>query len=72
MAAWENWQVGTAPIPIGSTHYAHGSAFYQTGNTAPVPMDTGVTNSGTIYVQNKSGLTLSEGWLFVHTVYVCV
>ena len=71
MAAWENWQVGTAPIPIGSTR-AHGTAFYQTGNTAPVSMDTGVTDSGIIYVQNKSGLTLGEGWLFVHTVYVCV
>ena len=71
MASWENWQVGTAPIPIGNT-WAHGSAFYQTGNTAPVPMDTGVTNSGSIYVYNKSGLTLGEGWLFVHIVYVCV
>lgn len=71
MAAWENWKVGTAPIPIGGTQ-AYGTAFYQTGNTAPVPMDTGVTNSGTIYVQNKSDLTLDEGWLFVHTVYVCV
>ena len=71
MAAWENWQVGTAPIPIEST-WAHGTAFYQTGNTAPVPMDTGVTGDGKIYVHNKSGLTLGEGWLFVHTVYVCV
>lgn len=71
MAAWENWQVGTAPIPSGNV-LAHGTAFYQTGNTAPVPMDTGVTDSGSIYVHNKSGLTLGEGWLFVHTVYVCV
>ena len=69
--AWENWQVGTAPIPIGSK-WAHGTAIYQTGNTAPVPMDTGVTNNGNIYVQNKSGLTLGEGWLFVHTIYLCV
>ena len=69
--AWENWQIGTAPIPVGGT-WAHGTAFYQTGNTAPVPMDTGVTESGSIYVQNKSGLTLGEGWLFIHTVYVCV
>lgn len=71
MTSWENWQVGTAPIPIGNT-WAHGSAFYQTGDTAPVPMDAGVTNSGSIYVYNKSGLTLGEGWLFVHAVYVCI
>lgn len=69
--AWENWQIGTAPIPVEGVQ-AHGTAFYQTGNTAPIPMDTGVTNKGTIYVQNKSGLTLGEGWLFIHTVYVCV
>lgn len=69
--AWERWEVGTAPIPIGNT-WAHGTAFYQTGNTAPVPMDTGVTDGGIIYVHNKSGLTLGDGWLFVHTVYVCV
>lgn len=69
--AWERWEVGTAPIPIGNKQ-AHGTAIYQTGNTAPVPMDTAVTDSGTIYVQNKSGLTLGDGWLFVHIVYVCV
>ena len=71
MAAWENWQVGTAPIPAGNA-WAHGTAFYQTGNTAPVPMDTGVTGDGKIYVHNKSGLTLDSGWLFVHIVSVCV
>ena len=71
MNAWERWDVGTAPIPIRNI-CAHGSAFYQTEDTAPVPMDTGVTNSGTIYVQNKSNLTLGAGWLFVHIVYVCV
>ena len=69
--AWENRQVGTAPIPIKNTR-AHGTAFYQTGNTAPVPMDIGVTNKGVIYVQNKSDLTLGDGWLFFHIVYVCV
>lgn len=69
--AWENWNVGTAPIPVGGK-WAHGTAIYQTGNTAPVPMDTGVTNNGNIYVQNKSNLTLGEGWLFVHTIYLCV
>lgn len=69
--AWERWKVGTAPIPIGGTQ-AHGTAIYQTGNTAPVPMYTAVSDSGTIYVQNKSGLTLGDGWLFVNIVYVCV
>lgn len=69
--AWERWGVGTAPIPIGGKD-AQGSAFYQTGNTAPVPMFTGVSSNGTIYVQNKSSLTLGDGWLFVHIVYVCV
>ena len=70
---WEEWQVGTAPIPIGDK-WAHGSAFYQRGDGsyAPVPMDTEVRNNGNIYVQNKSGLTLGDGWLFVHIVYVCV
>lgn len=71
MGPWEKWDVGTAPIPIENI-WAHGSAFYQTGDTAPVPMDTGVTDSGVIYVHNKSGLTLGEGWLFVHITYVCV
>lgn len=71
MGAWEVWNVGTAPIPIENIR-AHGTAIYQTGNTAPVPMDTGVTDRGIIYVQNKSGLTLGDGWLFVHIVYVCV
>ena len=60
MAAWENWQVGTAPIPIGGVQ-SHGTAFYQTGNTAPVPMDAYVTTDGSIYVQNKSGLQLNSG-----------
>ena len=69
--AWEKWEVGTAPIPIKGK-WAHGTAIYQTGNTAPVPMDTGVTDSGSIYVHNKSSLTLGDGWLFVHTVYLCV
>lgn len=68
---WERWNVGTAPIPIGNAN-ATGRAFYQTGNTAPVPMYTTVTDSGTIFVQNKSGLTLGDGWLFVNIVYVCV
>ncbi len=69
--SWEQWKVGTAPVPIGNT-WAHGMAFYQTGSVAPVPMDAGVTSDGSIYVQNKSGLTLGEGWLFVHIVYACV
>ena len=47
-------------------------AFYQTGSTAPVPMDAYVTTGGDIYVQNKSGLTLGSGWLFVSIVYACV
>lgn len=68
---WESWNVGTAPIPIGST-WAHGMAFYQTGSTAPVPMDAYVARDGGIYVQNKSGLTLGSGWLFVSIVYACV
>lgn len=71
MGAWERWNVGTALIPIGNAN-ASGTAIYQTENTAPVPMYTAVTDSGTIYVQNKSNLTLGDGWLFVHIVYVCV
>lgn len=53
MGPWEIWNIGTAPIPIENTR-AHGTAIYQTGNTAPVPMDTGVTGDGKIYVQNKA------------------
>lgn len=70
-SSWEKWNIGTAPKPIGNT-WAHGMAFYQTGSVAPVPMDAYVTDSGLIYVQNKSGLSLGEGWLFANIVYACV
>lgn len=70
-SSWEKWNIGTAPKPIGNT-WAHGMAFYQTGSVAPVPMDAYVTDSGLIYVQNKSGLSLGDGWLFVNIVYACV
>ena len=69
--SWEIWNVGTAPIPIGRT-FAHGIAFYQTGSTAPVPMDAWVSDTGLISIQNKSELSLDEGWLFVNIVYSCV
>ena len=35
-------------------------------------MDAYVTTDGSIYVQNKSGLQLNSGWLFVNIVYACV
>lgn len=71
MASWESWNVGTAPIPIGGT-VALGTAIYQTGSTAPVPMLATVELDGKIYIRNKSGLTLDEGWVFVNIVYACI
>ena len=69
-ASWEDWVVGTGPIPIGGTQ-AQGVAFQQVGDANPTVMAAHVDKEGNIHIQNKSGLSVSKGWMFVSIVYVC-
>ena len=68
-SSWERWDVGTVPKP--KTGGVLGLAILQSGSAAPSPLICGVDADGTMYLQNKSGITLNGGWLFVCFSYVC-
>lgn len=67
-SAWESWHIGTAPKPFNGE--AFGTALLQC-NSNMIPVLVQITNTGDIYIINKSSTGISCVWMFAMATYLC-